>query len=273
MTLIEADLAPASAPAALAAYEALAPAYDELTAEHRHEDWLAALERLALEHGLRGRRVLDVACGTGKSFAPLLRRGYEVSACDLSPRMVALARRRLAGTSGAAFVADMRSLPATGPFDLVTCLDDAINYLLEPRDLEAALRSMRKTLRPGGLLVFDVNTLCTYRTTFATDAVSERGARLFCWRGEGDPEAQPGSLQSATVEVFSRREGGRWERTTSRHRQRHHPRPRVERALARAGLHLRAARGQRSGGRLSSDADEGRHTKLVFLAQRREEAR
>lgn len=257
---------------ALSTYEALAPAYDEQTAEYRHDRWLPALERLAVEHGLAGRRVLDVACGTGKSFMPLLERGYDVSACDVSPSMLVLARSRLPDP-GRAFVADMRALPPVGKFDLVTCLDDAVNYLLEPGDLEAALASMRSVLRPGGVLVFDTNTLFTYRTIFASDSVSERGQHLFCWRGESDPHVGIGAVHAATVEVFTRVGGGRWERTTGRHLQRHHPRPVVERALARAGLLVRTVRGQSPGARLSREADEKRHTKLVFVAQRPKEER
>ena len=82
---------------ALAAYEALAPFYDEFTAGYDYDRWLDGLEALALEHGLRGRSLLDVACGTGKSFMPMLARGYEVTACDLSPAMVELAREGARG--------------------------------------------------------------------------------------------------------------------------------------------------------------------------------
>ena len=78
------------------AYAVLAPAYDLLTAEYAYGPWLAAIERLAVGHGLSGRRLLDVGCGTGKSFMPLLDRGFEVTACDISPEMVAAARGRRA---------------------------------------------------------------------------------------------------------------------------------------------------------------------------------
>jgi SAM-dependent methyltransferase len=257
---------------ALATYEALANAYDELTADYGHDRWLTVLERLAVEHGLAGRRVLDVACGTGKSFVPLLDRGYDVTACDLSPSMVAVAQARLPDPARA-FVADMRALPALAEFDLVTCLDDAVNYLLEPRDLEAALASMRSALRPGGLLVFDTNTLLTYRTAFASDWVSEGAEHLFCWRGESDPRAAGGAVHAATADVFTRAAGARWTRTTCRHLQRHHPRRAVERSVARAGLLLRAVHGQTPGARLHPDADEQSHSKLVFVAQRPKEDR
>src|ERR1041384_2483079 len=76
------------------AYEDLAPAYDLLTAEYPHEPWLAARPELARAPGLRGRDVRDVACGTGKSFLPLLSRGYRVVGCDISPAMLALAAEK-----------------------------------------------------------------------------------------------------------------------------------------------------------------------------------
>ena len=80
-----------------APYEALADVYDLLTDGYAHERWLGALERLARAHGLRGRRVLDVACGTGSSFLALLDAGYEVTACDLSPAMARRAAEKAAG--------------------------------------------------------------------------------------------------------------------------------------------------------------------------------
>lgn len=60
--------------------------------------------------------------------------------------------------------ADMRSLGSLGAFDLITCLDDALNYLLGPGDLEAALAGIRSHLRPAGIAVWDVNTRAMYRS-------------------------------------------------------------------------------------------------------------
>jgi SAM-dependent methyltransferase len=252
---------------ALAAYEGLAPFYDRFTASYAHERWLDALERLAVEHGLGGRRLLDVACGTGKSFLPMLARGYEVTACDLSPAMVDVARDKIAGEAEV-FVADMRELPAVGEFDLITCLDDAVNYLLSEEDMRAAIDGMAANLRPGGLLVFDVNTLATYRRTFGADAAAEAGGAFFCWRGDAPPEIRPGIEAGAWVEVFRERADGLWERTRSRHEQRHHPRASIEAAIADAGLEVAAVRGQLPGARLEPELDEQRHTKAVYLARR-----
>ncbi len=81
-------------------FDDFADYYDRFTAHHDYELWMDRLERLALTHGLRGRRLLDVACGTGKSLLPLLDRGYEAVGCDLSERMLARAAPKVAGRAG-----------------------------------------------------------------------------------------------------------------------------------------------------------------------------
>ena len=260
--------APANLPApgtALTAYEVLAPYYDAFTANYDYDTWLAELEALAAEHGPLGRDLLDVACGTGKSFGPLLERGYRVTACDLSPGMVDRARRRLEPSGGQAVVADMRALPWSERFDLATCLDDSLNYLLGDGDLAAALTAIRRALRPGGLLLFDLNTLSTYDAVFGGEFRIDSPDAELRWVGERVSEPAPGDLSAATIEIHR---DGEPEPLRSRHVQRHHPRGRVEMALRRAGLSPLAVRGQVSGGRLVADPDEHAHRKLVYLAQR-----
>ena len=249
---------------ALATYEAFAPFYDRFTADHGHESWMTDIEALAREHGLRGRRLLDVGCGTGSSFMPLLRRGYRVTACDLSPAMVERARRKLAGR-GEVAVADMRSLPWIERFDLATCVDDAINYLLFPSDVVDALRSMRTALVPGGLLIFDVNSLATYRTGFAGEQTLDCDGTSFRWLGEGHSRMPAGEVVAATVEVL----GPDGEGTpVGRHVQRHHSIEELETACEEAGLQTLEFRGQVPGGGLVPGADEGCHSKIVFVARR-----
>jgi SAM-dependent methyltransferase len=253
---------------ALEAYEALAPFYDRYTELYDYDLWLANLESVAIGLGLEGRRLLDVGCGTGKSFLPLLARGYDVVACDVSPEMVARARERAPSGSAEVIVADARELPDLGPFDLVTCLDDCLNYLLSDEELAAALEGASRNLRPGGFLIFDLNSLATYRGFFSLDAVSEAGGALFCWRGETDPEAGPRALATATIEVFSTEDGEGWTRTSSRHVQRHHPFALVNEKLDDAGLELVEVFGQFTGAQLEQPADEQRHAKVVYFARK-----
>jgi len=250
---------------ALAAYEDLAPWYDRFTADHDYERWGAALEALAIRHGLSGRRLLDVCCGTGKSFEPFLRRGYDVVACDLSSAMVARAAEKTAGAD--LHVADMRDLPFWGKFDLALCLADAVNYLLDPADLRPAFAGVARNLRHGGLYVFDLNTLATYSAVFAADRCIDDGELFFVWRGQGAPDPAPGCRAEARIEAFAPAGDGRWQRSTSRHLQRHHPEPLVRAALAETGFSASWAYAQDAQGVIVGPADERRH-KTVYVARR-----
>jgi SAM-dependent methyltransferase len=256
------------ADSATSAYDRLAPYYDDFTAGYDHERWIEAIESLAISFGQRGRRALDIACGTGNSTAALLGRGYSVLACDISPEMVHAAQEKFPARADAFLVADMRELPELGEFDLVLCLDDGVNYLLSDADLEATFSGVSRLLARDGMFVFDVNSLRTYRSAFATAMVRESDGLFFSWRGEASNLIEPGERAVATIEVFAERDDGLWERSSSRHEQRHHRDTTIRRALVSAGLQCCSAVGQSTGARLDASVDEQRHTKVVYFARR-----
>jgi magnesium-protoporphyrin O-methyltransferase len=80
---------------------------------------------------LRGRRVLDAGCGTGALAVEVARRGAAVTAIDLSPTLVGLARERqphLLGEGHIDFrVGDLLD-PTLGEFDHVVAMDSLIHY-------------------------------------------------------------------------------------------------------------------------------------------------
>jgi SAM-dependent methyltransferase len=248
------------------AYEAIAPVYDDFTAHHDYELWLGNLLPKLSDRGLSGRRLLDVGCGTGKSFLPMLERGWDVTACDISASMLELARAK-AGDAVRLTVADMRKLPAFGEFDLVWALDDAVNYLLSGEELGQALSGMRGNLAPGGLLMFDVNTLKSYRTFFAeTETVERRGRRLV-WRGQASPDTPPGSISEARFEVEAA-SGAKTGVETHVHRQRHFPEAEVLDLLEAAGLECLDVFGHGFDAVPKQPLEELVHTKAVYIARR-----
>src|SRR5215208_3454079 len=191
---------------AVDAYDALAPFYDRFTAHHDYELWIGGLLGLARTHGLNGNRVLDAGCGTGKSFLPLLERGFEVTGCDQSPAMLDLAASKVGGRV-TLHCHDLRDLDPIGEFDLITCLDDVANYLTEPEELTAALAGLAQNLRPGGLLIFDAHTLATYRAFFSATVVLEEEGLMMVWRGLADAQFDAGGLARAALDIFSGRRG------------------------------------------------------------------
>lgn len=250
--------------AALCAYEAFAPAYDAFTVKLDYEPWLTeALPRLE-HYGLSGKCLLDVGCGTGESLLPMLDRGWHAVGCDISPAMIKIAREKV-GEQVRLEIADMRELPNFGVFDLVWSLNDSVNYLADRAELQAALDGMRTNLRERGLLVFDLNTLCSYRTLFAGRHVVEHAGGRLIWTGNTSGEQPPGSICEATFEV----EGGLAAEQVKPHihRQRHFPESEVLTALEDAGLHCLGVFGQDLGGVLEQPLDELRHVKALYVAR------
>jgi SAM-dependent methyltransferase len=226
-------IAPAGSDAARIAYDTLAPAYDALTASVDYEARLDVVEDLVHRYGTAGRRALDVACGTGRSFLGLLDRGYAVAACDSSAAMV----RRASGKAPQVpvAVADMRALPQLGTYDLVTCLGGALNCLLHHDELRAALRGVARSLEPGGLAVWDTHTLALTRSCFAADWIADRGEWFIAWHGTASPEIGPGAVVEARVDAFRRRPDT-WDRTSAKLKQRHWPVAEITRQASAAGL-------------------------------------
>jgi SAM-dependent methyltransferase len=160
----------------------------------------------------------------------------------------------------------MRDLPESGEFDLVWCLDDAVNYLLGSDELEQALMGMRRNLRPGGLLMFDVNALVAYRTFFAEEVTIERPTHRLLWKGRSDPSAQAGCLAEASFEVLPL-EGEETPRIPPEmHRQRHFPEAEVRAALAQAGLECLDVFGHGLDG-IPTQPVEPTHTKAIYIAR------
>lgn len=172
---------------ALAAYEAFAPIYNSFNHSNDYEKWLGgALLPQLRELGLKeGGRAFDVGCGTGRAFPPLLRRGWSLLGCDLSPAMLEIAATAGDGDVNLR-VADMRSLPEFGCFDLVLSLNDSVNHLLGDEDLVDALTGMRTNLDIHGLLVFDVNARPVYGDAYSSQKTIEHEGAHWVWRGTGE---------------------------------------------------------------------------------------
>ena len=174
------DAAAARAPEAGVAFYSLGDSQILAAATAEIVDWLA-------QEGLLGPPppdVLDLGCGIGRIAAALAPRCRSVLGLDVSPGMVAEARRRCPGLEGVRFEVtagqDLASLPDRA-FDLVLAVD-SFPYMIQvgggvaDRHVEGAAR----VLRPGGALV--ILNLSYGRGMEADRADLERWAERFGFR-------------------------------------------------------------------------------------------
>jgi ubiquinone/menaquinone biosynthesis C-methylase UbiE len=131
------------------AYDAIADQYEKKTWFDQHILGVAR-QRKQLMSQARG-NILDVACGTGLNF-PFLPLASEVTAVDLSHRMLEIARKKATalGLNAQIKAMDAQKLDfADGSFDTVTSTLSTCTF----PDPMRALQEMRRVCRPGGQIL------------------------------------------------------------------------------------------------------------------------
>lgn len=135
-------------------YAKLARFYDPVIGDRR--DTAAYIADLIELHRPGARTVIEIACGTGAVLG-LLSESYEVTGLDRSREMLAIARRKLPHVK--LYRRDMTAFRIKRRFDAIVCLFDSINHLARFTDWQRVFRRVNAHLNPGGLFIFDVNTL------------------------------------------------------------------------------------------------------------------
>ena len=140
-------------------YNHFAGIYDELTENVSYSERAEYISGFFHKYSVkRGAKILDLACGTGSFTAEFSRLGYDVTGADISCEMLSVAENKCSGN--ASFVcADMRDFAFSEPFDACVCCLDSINHLDSINDVAKTFKCVYNSLRPGGIFVFDVNTL------------------------------------------------------------------------------------------------------------------
>ncbi|CAL9377551.1 class I SAM-dependent methyltransferase [Streptomyces sp. enrichment culture] len=202
----------ASNDSAQSLYRAIGAYYDAMTRVQDYTRWARLYRDLLEKHGVPGRRLLDVGCGTGRAVLELARLGFTVTRVDLSPEMIGAARQRTAPTRWSFVTADARSLPALGTFDAVVTMGEPRTYLPGEEELARVFPGTRRSLRAGGLFLSDLPTV-GFQDGAAARPIDETDAMVVLTRGRSaDPAEHTTEL---TVDLFTAT-GGRTRGPASR---------------------------------------------------------
>ncbi|MDR1628829.1 MAG: class I SAM-dependent methyltransferase [Oscillospiraceae bacterium] len=167
------------------AYAAFAQVYDSLTQNVEYEKRAEYLCSLLSFGGVSGGILLDLACGTGSLSVEFCRRGFEVIGVDSSPDMLSIARNKLCDHECGALLLcqDMAELDLYGTVNCAVCALDSLNHITDEKKLRRAFERVSLFLEPGGVFVFDMNTLHKHESVLADNAFVYEADGVFCaWR-------------------------------------------------------------------------------------------
>ncbi len=207
-----------------------ASVYDKLADDIDHVAWAAYIRGLLAEGG-PVKKVADIGCGTGGITLELKKAGYTVLGVDISEAMLDIAadKARAAGLKILFVRQDMcgLALPAQ---DALVCACDVVNYI-DREEVRAFLSAANRSLRPGGLLLFDISSRYKLRHVLGNRFFYEdRDNVTYFWKN---------TLARDHVDMeltfFLKQEDG-YRRSDERHRQYIHTEKEMLAALAACGF-------------------------------------
>ena len=199
------------------AYHELAKSYDRLTNDVDYRATVDFYLRILEKEGLKPRTAVDLACGTGSVAMILADMGMDVIAVDMSEEMLTVAQQKAQElTAPPRFVCQpLQELRLPRGVDLAVCALDSLDYITDPDDCREAIRRVYKSLNPGGIFVFDVNTPEKLRAMDGQVFLDEDDDVYCVWRGEFDEQT---NICSYGMDLFQRR-GTVWHRSFEEHRE------------------------------------------------------
>lgn len=183
-------------------------------------------------------RICELACGTGSMAIQMTKRGYSVTASDLSAEMLTEAefKARNAGVSVRFVCSDMRSFSLYTKTDAILCLLDSMNYLTKPSDFLQTLEAVHKNLSDGGLFIFDINSRKKFEVTYGDNAyVIENEGVLCAWQNFYNEKTK---ICDFYLSIFTEDEDGRYTRTDEHQKERMYTLRSIKKMLSDKGFEL-----------------------------------
>ena len=244
----------------------------------RRKEELSEADKLRSERNL----ILDLGCGTGTLTLMLAKCGYDMIGVDSAPEMLQAAMNKSseAGREILYLCQDMRELELYSTVGCILCICDCLNYLLSAEDIIRTFRQVNNYLYPGGLFIFDFNTVYKYETVIGDSTIAEnREECSFIWENYYHPAEQ---INEYDITVFVKEQsgpadqgnidGGRFRRFSETHYQRGYTLAQMQQYLEQAGLTFVAAYDGDTFGAYTNESDtardDGEKSERIFVIAR-----
>ncbi len=222
-------------------YGVFASVYDLFMDQIDYDAWCGYVRRLLIDEGISRGLVAELGCGTGNLTERLAAAGYEMIGIDASEEMLlkAAEKRIRSGQEILYLQQDMREMELYGTVQAVVSVCDSMNYITDPQDMTQVFSLVNNYLDPGGVFIFDLNTLYKYETLLGERTIAEnREEGSFIWENTYDPVTQ---LNEYALALFLPRADGLYEKHEEYHCQRGYSLSEIQELLAAGGLEFVAA--------------------------------
>ena len=179
------------------AYRSFAQVYDLFMDNVDYDSWSSYLIGLLKRYGVDSGLVLELGCGTGNMTERLARAGYDMIGVDCSEDMLEIAQEKKleSGLDILYLEQDMREFELYGTVRAVVSVCDSLNYILEEEELLQVFRLVNNYLDPGGIFLFDLNTVQKYREIGESVIAENREESSFIWENDFDEESKINEYQ------------------------------------------------------------------------------
>ncbi|MFT8322374.1 MAG: class I SAM-dependent methyltransferase [Bacillus sp. (in: firmicutes)] len=171
-------------------YGKFAYLYDKLMSDVPYDKWVQLVLQAHQDFQPSGKKLLDLACGTGELSIKFSEAGFQVAGVDLSEDMLSVAQGKTddAGQSIFYLEQDMSALEGLPLFDIIGIFCDSLNYLETEEEILATFAGVHRYLEDDGLFVFDIHSVYKMNTLFnnQTYALNDDDLSLIwqCYEGE-----------------------------------------------------------------------------------------
>ena len=222
-------------------YTDFASVYDILMEHIPYDEWADYIENILKKHGIDKGLILELGCGTGSMTRRMAEKGYDMIGIDMSEDMLSLARQRSEGKEdGILYLCqDMRRFELYGTVAAVFCVCDTINYMLSPEDLVKVFSLVANYLDPGGLFIFDMDTVYLYEEVLGDNTnIMNHEVGDFIWENSFYPDEL---INEVDLTLFLKQENSLYKKHEETHVRRAYSLDTIRRLLDEAGLDMLGA--------------------------------